>query len=1713
MAHGTLENLSHSSFVRTPTSISERIYRYLLSFPSHPSGATPAGPLVTVLDPAAGEGDLLLPLLDLDLTCRIACTGIEISADRAATARTRLAPLFPTVLPSAIEGVKLPDKSISLAVLNPPYFFVNGRRAEYRFVTRTTEALVDNGILVALLPARSAWDHKMVTYWSRWFDAVRVWKVPSLEEGETESPFEKYTQIVVVGRKRVAPRDLDDARIQELLAYRWRKDPKHNDEEYWAGQVAPPTLPAIPIDDPYVVPAVLSAPYFEIQNADEALILETLLGTTEQPGSGAHLSAEWAQATTWQEETLLERPAMPYTGVAHVAAEIMTGMLGGEVIDLNGTPYLLTAFVGSEWSKMTLDADTRENLRTKGVIKASARQLQDYPVLGVLDLSKGQTRYYEGNAVFDFLSPWISTLASYAQQKRPPLYQLDPEEWELRVLTQFGIDKQLPQAPFPGLAPAQMHRVCAMGRTLDERGLVAIQGEPGTGKTRLSAATAARQAYAWQQHRTMNGYTQPQWMRQLRRAWLKNPRTRAMLHLEPVYGERLPQNAHGEAQIREEKSTRQIVAYRRIDSGELILPEQAGPRSLPVLVTTPKKVTKEFAREINAAWPQAETIMVQRYDDITHWFQRCAVSEAPAVIAICSHSQSQPRGSGRSWEPAMLEMHSTEHSLVTEPAAELLPGLEEILDPHGQLIGYRSRATGEPLVEARTKTHYRCPDCFGLILGIPDRLQPAKTDHRDDGSELLQQEDEEENESLKSVVTSRGWFEKKPRWCTCAHTRNAERTRQHQKSLRTPLWTQARVQTTQQKYPALSYQEWTQVIDTVIQPPLRERVAVDHVETAQKDPCQVMSARQASRLTRTSEGMATIQVHHAADPLSVDYYDQIAPPPDSFGVYEYLNRFFKGCVALSIVDESHNGRAQNSDIARALHRAMRAAQSHMLTSGTHYGGDVASFYFYWYRFNPRFWKRLGLTWKQASEALHRYGVIQMWVKEYESDARRGSGKSNVQVSTVPAPGLSAKLLPSLLEDLCFLTVLDVGAFMPAKVEIPEIVSMQDPQVDEKARQAEEILVAPRKALAALQQEKQRLFDAVRDGVTDREVLQEWSRQEEQAQLALIQAQEESAQLKAWVHEHDLLGAYLGVVKSLADRAQKGNPAARMAQGTIPRWFAVLPCEKPYELWQTKRSIWGDAQEKQCLLKTPQLAWDYVYPLEKRLLEVVQKESAEGRRLMLYIDQNQERSTARRLEWVLQQAGVKSWTLPNTVKPEDRQQRIIESMSIAPEGGAPVSVAIVPYSRVNEGINLQSVVDTIIWVEMALNLFMLEQASRRAWRLGKREEVRIYYLAYAGTVGHQKMRKLGAQSGAAAAFAGEPARGALIEEAGADETTLARFSATVEAELLIDEDVSSSSLLSLLSNDDTSELTQAFERRANEESQALKQGRTWFGASDTLPDRLPVFYSSIHPDVWAHTPTKTPVQRIEGISTLPPRTDTRLSTSEPSQELPYLSEVILPSSELPAHDDHTHQSETFSEEIDLPMAFTPVALDKAPVVNSTAPTLLFGNVDHIALARQRATSKKKKGTIRNPKSNTQVHVRDIPIITPSEEVQQTMKTPHRSASQKKSKQVSTAQSLWDFVDTQITEHVSDQYNPEQSTPVSSKPTIRYAIWQIDLLGTLAIRYFVDDHTPVEKRHTGFHRQEEALAFLQQARPDRNYQAITFQLFSHELAERAKNECLI
>src|SRR5439155_25984837 len=127
------------------------------------------------------------------------------------------------------------------------------------------------------------------------------------------------------------------------------------------------------------------------------------------------------------------------------------------------------------------------------------RQDIDNPLLGVLDLASGETAYYQSDAVFTFLSDWLPILASQILSLRQPRYDLNnAEDWMLQVAAQIGIDKQLPRASHPGLADPQIHRVNAMFLALASKRRVAIQGQPGTGKTRMIIVLMAQNAYYWQ---------------------------------------------------------------------------------------------------------------------------------------------------------------------------------------------------------------------------------------------------------------------------------------------------------------------------------------------------------------------------------------------------------------------------------------------------------------------------------------------------------------------------------------------------------------------------------------------------------------------------------------------------------------------------------------------------------------------------------------------------------------------------------------------------------------------------------------------------------------------------------------------------------------------------------------------------------------------------------------------------------------------------------------------------------------------------------------------------------------------------------------------------------------------------------------------------------------------------------------------------------------
>ena len=149
--------------------------------------------------------------------------------------------------------------------------------------------------------------------------------------------------------------------------------------------------------------------------------------------------------------------------------------------------------------------------------------------------------------------------------------------------------------------------------------------------------------------------------------------------------------------------------------------------------------------------------------------------------------------------------------------------------------------------------------------------------------------------------------------------------------------------------------------------------------------------------------------------------------PTSWSPFDYLKQFYAGCCAFLGVDESHNTRGDNSDIARAIARAKRASQSVCYASGTHYAGSLELFCRYWFRFVPDFWLRLGYTWKDSTKAIEDYGFAMYTTREVPASDRSRSGLSDYRTSKTSAPGISSRLLPELLSEIVYIDILDVAA--------------------------------------------------------------------------------------------------------------------------------------------------------------------------------------------------------------------------------------------------------------------------------------------------------------------------------------------------------------------------------------------------------------------------------------------------------------------------------------------------------------------------------------------------------------------------------------------------------------------------------------------------------------------------------------------------------------
>jgi hypothetical protein len=161
----------------------------------------------------------------------------------------------------------------------------------------------------------------------------------------------------------------------------------------------------------------------------------------------------------------------------------------------------------------------------------------------------------------------------------------------------------------------------------------------------------------------------------------------------------------------------------------------------------------------------------------------------------------------------------------------------------------------------------------------------------------------------------------------------------------------------------------------------------------------------------------------------------------------------------------------------------------------------------------------------------------------------------------------------------------------------------------------------------------------------------------------------------------------------------------------------------------------------------------VYAKERRLVEEVKAELACGRRCQIYAVYTQKRDVTRRLERILTNEGIRVAVLTTEVPPESREGWYDRQL----RGG--VQAVICHPKLVQTGLDLIQF-PTILFYETGYSIYVLRQASRRSWRIGQHQPVKVKFLRYAETMQESCLRLMGKKLLVSLAMEGKFSSGGL-----------------------------------------------------------------------------------------------------------------------------------------------------------------------------------------------------------------------------------------------------------------------------------------------------------------------------------------------------------------
>jgi SNF2 family DNA or RNA helicase len=133
----------------------------------------------------------------------------------------------------------------------------------------------------------------------------------------------------------------------------------------------------------------------------------------------------------------------------------------------------------------------------------------------------------------------------------------------------------------------------------------------------------------------------------------------------------------------------------------------------------------------------------------------------------------------------------------------------------------------------------------------------------------------------------------------------------------------------------------------------------------------------------------------------------------------------------------------------------------------------------------------------------------------------------------------------------------------------------------------------------------------------------------------------------------------------------------------------------------------------------------VSPKEQQLIELCKSEKARGRRVLVYSVYTGTRDTTARLKAMLDRHGFKTAVLKANVEAAKREDWLFEQVDRG------VEVLITNPELVKTGLDMLEF-PTIVFLTTGYNVYTLQQAARRSWRIGQKADVDVYFLGYRGS---------------------------------------------------------------------------------------------------------------------------------------------------------------------------------------------------------------------------------------------------------------------------------------------------------------------------------------------------------------------------------------------